>query len=259
MTNPNGWVDPIGAGAQPSRIDMGVDYTGNYKLYAMGSGVITNIYNSGWPGGTFIGLHLDSGQFMYYAENIQPTAGLQIGQRVKAGQLLGQAINAYPYTEIGWAAPPGTGNTMASEAGQAATGGDPGAHSTAYGVSMSDTIASLGGPAGQLQAGGIVGSVASGYPSDSSGNSGSGGSTASGCVPLIWLVYYAVCYTKEHRWHVSRRQRRNRRRENEIRVEGGSQETNEASLRDRARVVSFWRQKVKPEALKRNEAVVCCG
>ena len=50
------WTNPIGKGAKPSRIDMGVDYTGSFPLYALGSGTITNVYNSGWPGGKFIGL-----------------------------------------------------------------------------------------------------------------------------------------------------------------------------------------------------------
>lgn len=143
------FVNPIGRGAGPGRIDMGVDYTGIFDLYALGDGVITNTANSGWPGGTFIGLHLDEGRYVYYAENIAPAVAA--GQRVKAGQLVGRARGSYPFTEIGWAAPPGTGETMAAATGQSARGqseGDPGKYSTAYGVSFSDLVKSLGGPAG---------------------------------------------------------------------------------------------------------------
>lgn len=147
---PAGFVNPIGKGAGSGRIDMGVDYTGVFDLYALGAGTIRNVFNSGWPGGTFISLELDdSGRFVYYAENIAPA--VTIGQRVTAGQKVGHARGAYPYTEIGWAAPPGTGQTMAAATGQDKAGsahGDPGGYSTAYGVNFSNLVVSLGGPAG---------------------------------------------------------------------------------------------------------------
>jgi hypothetical protein len=179
-------VNPIGKGLKSARVDMGVDYTGSGPLYAMGSGTITSVSNSGWPGGTFIGLHLDSGQYMYYAENIAPA--VHIGQRVSAGQLVGTARGSYPFIEVGWAAPPGTGNTMASQAGQAATGGDPGAHATAYGESMSNLIKSLGGPPG-ITSGSVVGSVPSDYYSASPGAATSGASSGAGCLPMIYFAY----------------------------------------------------------------------
>lgn len=231
MSQPSssGWVNPIGAGAQPARVDMGVDYTGAYNLYAMGAGTITNLYNSGWPGGTFIGLKLDTGQYMYYAENIAVEAGLKIGQRVTAGQKLGTARNAYPYTEIGWASPPGTGETMAAATGEQLAGqsqkGDPGAFSTAYGVSMSNTIASLGGPAGILTPGGIQGTVSGNYPAgatlDASGQPTGDTTSAAGCAPLIWMVYCALVKAQESRWLISRRERRNRRSPHEARNRSG--------------------------------------
>jgi hypothetical protein len=185
------WVNPIGKGAQPARIDMGVDYTGAFPLYAMGAGTIVNVTNPQWPGGKFIGLHLDSGQYMYYAENIQPS--VHVGEKVSKGQLVGNAIGTYPYVEVGWAAPPGTGQTMAAQAGQQNKSGDPGAFSTAYGKNMSDVIASLGGPAGILTPGGVKGSVPAGF--DNPTASDTGGATLPGCIPLIgWIgwVYYAV-------------------------------------------------------------------
>lgn len=178
------FVNPIGKGLKPGRVDMGVDYTGHGPLYAMGSGTITSVKNAGWPGGTFIGLHLDTGQFMYYAENIIPH--VHLGQRVHAGQLVGTAVGTYPFVEIGWAASPGTGQTLAAQAGQAATGGDPGARPTAYGVNMSNLIKSLGGPAG-ITSGPVTGGIPanSGLPNTAQTT----GATLPGCVPLIYYIW----------------------------------------------------------------------
>jgi peptidase M23-like protein len=184
-------VNPIGRGLKSARVDMGVDYTGHGPLYAMGSGTIVNVKNAGWPGGTFIGLHLDTGQYMYYAENIIPH--VHKGQRVQAGQLVGTAVGTYPFVEVGWAAPPGTGQTLAAAKGQAATGGDPGEFPTAYGKNMSDLIRSLGGPPGI-----ISGPVKGGIPANSdlpnAGDVSTTGATMPGCVPLIyyvWVVFIA--------------------------------------------------------------------
>jgi hypothetical protein len=169
-------------------------------LYAIGSGTITNVYNTGWPGGKFIALKLSEGQYagkyVYYAENINPK--VKVGQQVKAGQLIGTAVGTYPYVEIGWAASPGSGGTMAAQAGEQAKGGDPGKYSTAYGVSMSNLIASLGGTPGVMTPGGIQGSVAQGYPQG--GAQGAAPVPASlasslsnlGCIPLIGWIYLLV-------------------------------------------------------------------
>jgi hypothetical protein len=186
------FVNPIGKGLKSARVDMGVDYEGTGSLYAMGPGVITSVYNAGWPGGTFLGLHLDSGQYMYYAEDIQPH--VSVGQRVQAGQLVGTATGGGSGIEVGWAAPPGTGQTMAASAGQAAKGSDPGEFPTAYGVSMSNLIKSLGGPPGIISGpitGGIPASQANLYGSGAA----SGGSSLGnlGCTPMIyWIGVYAV-------------------------------------------------------------------
>jgi hypothetical protein len=110
--NAKGLVNPIGPGLVPGRTDMGVDYTGSGPLYAIGDGTITNVYNRYWPGGVFIGLKLKStGQYVYYAENISPK--VRVGQTVKAGQQIGWANGGSPWIEVGWAAAPGTGNTLA--------------------------------------------------------------------------------------------------------------------------------------------------
>jgi murein DD-endopeptidase MepM/ murein hydrolase activator NlpD len=154
------YSNPIGAGLSPERIDMGVDYGGSGPLYALGSGTIANLYNSGWPGGTFLTIHLDSGQYVYYAEDIQPL--VNVGQKVTGGEHIANATGGSSGIEIGWAAPPGTGETMAASAGQQSKSGDPGSVSTAFGQLMSELIASLGGPAGKLQ-GAISGSIPSSF------------------------------------------------------------------------------------------------
>lgn len=195
MTTP--YVNPIGAGLHSARIDMGVDYTGAGPLYALGSGTIVNVANAGWPGGKFISLKLDSGpyagKYVFYAENI--IAKVRVGQHVTAGQLIGTAVGKYPFIEVGWAAPPGTGQTMAAAVGQQAKGGDPGEFSTAFGVSMSNLIKSLGGPGGILTPGGVRGTVSAGYPGagpTAQTTASLGGTTLPGCVPLIGVMYLAI-------------------------------------------------------------------
>jgi LysM repeat protein len=141
--------NPIGPGLTPGRVDMGVDYGGAGPVYALGNGKITSVYNPGWPGGGFIGLQLSdgSGRYVYYAEDISPA--VQVGQTVTAGQLIGHATGGG--IEVGLAAPPGTGQTMAAATGQDKAGlaqGDPGYYPTAYGVNFSNLIRSLGDPAG---------------------------------------------------------------------------------------------------------------
>lgn len=161
------FVNPIGKGLTPERVDMGVDYGGSGPLYALGSGTIVNTTNSGWPGGGFLALHLDTGQYVYYAEDIQ--ALVTSGQKVKAGEHIANATGGSSGIEVGFAAPPGTGETMAASAGQQAHVGDPGNVSTAYGALMSNLIASLGGPAGKLQ-GAISGSVPASFGISAKGN-----------------------------------------------------------------------------------------
>jgi murein DD-endopeptidase MepM/ murein hydrolase activator NlpD len=94
------YVNPIGKGLTVGRIDEGVDFAGSGPLYAMDSGTITGVYDSGWPGGVYINLKTDTGPNVYYAENIAPA--VKQGQRVKAGQLIGHARGQYPFIEIGW-------------------------------------------------------------------------------------------------------------------------------------------------------------
>jgi murein DD-endopeptidase MepM/ murein hydrolase activator NlpD len=147
--------NPIGSGLTPERVDMGVDFGGSGPLYALGHGQITQVYGlgggSGWPGGGWIGLKLDDGREMYYAEDISPV--VHAGQTVQAGQLIGHATGGSSGIELGWASGSGTG-TEAAALGQNKLGlshGDPGAYPTAMGVDMANLIHSLGGPLGIIK------------------------------------------------------------------------------------------------------------
>ena len=157
------YSSPIGSGASltPERVDMGVDYGGSGPLYALGSGTITNLTNSGWPNNTFLTLHLDQGQYagryVYYAEDLTPS--VSVGQHVNAGQQIAEATGGSSGIELGWASPPGTGNAL----GASQFSGD---NATAYGVSYSNLIASLGGKPG-IVSGPISGTVANPFPSAS--------------------------------------------------------------------------------------------
>jgi nucleoid-associated protein YgaU len=161
--------NPIGPGLIAGRIDMGVDFGGAGPLYALGSGTIVSVYNSGWPGGAFIVIALDSGQYVYYAEDVAPA--VVAGQRVAAGELIGHATGGGAGIEIGWA-DGAAGNTMAARYGQQSPVGDPGSRSTAYGASMNALLVSLGAPSGQLQ-GPVYGS-APGVAAARTGSSGAG-------------------------------------------------------------------------------------
>ena len=148
-----GYVNPLGPGLTPYRIDQGVDYNGPGDLYAIGSGNIVNLYDSGWPGGTYIKLHLDAGRYkgryVYYAEDVKPLVGLG---HVHAGQLIARCPAVKYCLEIGWAETSGH-NTMAYILGQSQAGlraGDPGAYPTACGVQFSQFIQSLGGTPGLM-------------------------------------------------------------------------------------------------------------
>ena len=152
-----GNADPVGGWARPERIDQGVDYGGAGPLYAISHGTITNLYNSGWPGGAFVGLRMDqgaeAGKYWYYAEDIAPLTN--IGATVQSGQHIANATGGSSGIEIGFAAPPGDGLSMASATGE--TKGA--ATATGWGVAASNFIKSLGGPGGILS-----GAVSGGTP-----------------------------------------------------------------------------------------------
>jgi hypothetical protein len=162
-----GYVNPLAdiQNLRPERIDMGVDYSGQGTIVAIGSGQITSIDNSGWPNGTFIEEKLTSGQYAgkdwYYAEDITPA--VQAGETVNAGEPLGRMFQGGSGIEVGWSVGTG-GTTLAASLGEIPSSGDPGAWSTAVGASASRLLQSLGAPPGVMQAGGPRGTMPAGYP-----------------------------------------------------------------------------------------------
>jgi hypothetical protein len=162
-----GYVNPLAhvQNLHPERIDMGVDYSGQGTIVAIGAGQITCIQNSGWPGGAFIEEKLTGGQYAgrdwYFAEDIAPA--VQVGQAVTAGEPLGQMFEGPDGIETGWSVGDG-GMTLAASLGQIPGAGDPGGWSSAAGASASRLLQSLGAPAGLMQAGGPHGTLPAGYP-----------------------------------------------------------------------------------------------
>lgn len=152
----SGLANPIAGNLSPERIDQGVDYGGSGPLYAVGAGTITNVYNSGWPGGTYIQLDLSGANLpdekVYYAEDINPT--VSVGQHVTAGQLIGYATGGSSGIEVGYASD-ATGESEARAAGQWGAAN----LSTGWGVAFSNLIQSLGGRGGIVH-GPVQGSVA---------------------------------------------------------------------------------------------------
>ena len=162
-----GYVNPLAhiQHLQPERIDMGVDYSGQGAIVAIGAGQITTVSNAGWPNGTFIEEKLTSGPYAgkdwYYAEDITPA--VQVGQTVNTGEPLGQMFQGGSGIETGWSVGD-SGTTLAASLGQIPSSGDPGAWSTAAGASASRLLQSLGAPPGVMQPGGPHGTMPAGYP-----------------------------------------------------------------------------------------------
>ena len=133
------------AALRPSRVDMGVDYTGYGPIWALGPGVVLSTTSSGWPGGTFVSYELTGGRaaglVVYVAEDLEPL--VSVGQEVTADTVLGTMYEGPSGIETGWADPSADGSTMAGDAGQFR-----GANATAFGTNFSALLASLGAPPG---------------------------------------------------------------------------------------------------------------
>jgi murein DD-endopeptidase MepM/ murein hydrolase activator NlpD len=145
-----GYANPFRAtgGLSPERIDSGVDYAGVGPVYAVGNGVVLNIYASDWPGGTFIAYQLSDGPakglVVYTAEDINPQ--VSVGSTVTPNTVIGQMYGGPHGIEIGWADGSAIPNAMARSAGQYHGG-----NSTAFGYNFSQLLQSLGAPGGILQ------------------------------------------------------------------------------------------------------------
>lgn len=154
-----------------SRIDQGVDYSGSGPIYAIGRGVVEEARGNdpGWLGG-YVRYRLTDGPFagqrIYVAEGISPAvhAGQHVGPNIVVAHMHGGI-------ETGFSS--GSELTLARTHGQAATGGDPGAHSSAFGVLFNNLIKHLGGKGGQLH-GPVKGKVPGGFGQIPAGTSSAG-------------------------------------------------------------------------------------
>jgi murein DD-endopeptidase MepM/ murein hydrolase activator NlpD len=161
---PDRYLDPLRdiRTLRPSRIDMGVDYTGYGPIYAIAAGVVLSTVSSGWPGGTFVSYRLTAGRasglVAYVAEDLVPL--VTIGQEVTPQTVLGTMYEGPSGIETGWADPAGNGNTMAGLARQFG-----GSNSAAFGINFSQLMASLGAPPGVMQSGPPVGVLPPDWPS----------------------------------------------------------------------------------------------
>jgi hypothetical protein len=149
------------AGLTPERIDQGVDYSGAGPVYAMGAGIVENVYNTGWPNGVFIAYELTAagpaqGDVVYVAEDITPL--VSVGEAVTAATQIGTEFEGPDGIETGWADPNALGQSIALAYGQW-----DGTDSTAFGVNFSQLLGALGAPPGIVE-GTVQGSLPGGWP-----------------------------------------------------------------------------------------------
>jgi hypothetical protein len=156
-SRPSDYVNPLArARVKPERIDQGVDYAGSGTLAAIGAARVTYVATtgSGWPG-SFIEYRLLNGMYagcyVYYAEGLNPAAGLRVGQTVAPGQPIASIISGWATgIELGWGAGISTA-TYAAKAHQWNATSDANSKASAAGKSFSALIASLGGPPGKVE------------------------------------------------------------------------------------------------------------
>lgn len=135
-----GYVAPF-AGATAGRIDQGQDFTlkPGAPIRAIGDAKITSIIPNWFKGQPLVAYDLTSGpakgRTVYVAEQIAPA--VKVGQRVKAGQVIGSYAKSGTGLELGWARP--SGETLAH-----ATTGYVEGQVTAAGQSFSSFLSSLG-------------------------------------------------------------------------------------------------------------------
>ncbi len=104
-----GMVFPLQGNFTWGRTDMGVDFGGTARIAAMGDAVIQSTGAPGWPGGGGVVYRLLSGApnvsptspYIYNFEHVTPT--VHPGQKVKAGQVIGNLLAGFPGLEMGFA------------------------------------------------------------------------------------------------------------------------------------------------------------
>ncbi len=154
---PGHYVNPLaGASVTPERVDQGVDYSGSGTLGAIGAGKVTYVGTSGtgWPG-AFVEYQLsdgpDAGRYVYYAEGVNPAAGLHVGETLSPGQPVAHIISGSSSgIEIGWGSGVGT-QPLAQALGQWSGSDDSNSVASPAGKDFSSLIAQLGGPPGKVE------------------------------------------------------------------------------------------------------------
>ena len=158
----DGYLNPLRAltSLVPQEIDQGVDYCASGPIYALGNGVVVNLFDPGWPSGVFISYRLSSGPakglYVYVAENVTPH--VSIGERVTATTIVGIIHDAKTCVETGWADAPASPERAAGHAQYN------GKNSTAYGLNFSSLLQALGARPGLPQNDGPPGSLPPGWP-----------------------------------------------------------------------------------------------
>jgi hypothetical protein len=157
------------SGLVPERDDMGVDFSGTGPIYAIGDGVVTDVYNgtAAWPGGGWVSYRLTDGPAagltVYVAEDVTPT--VSVGQTVTPDTVICNMFQGYDGIETGWAWA-GYGDT--AEASSPAAGGV-GYFPTQLGVNFDELLIALGVPAAPNRYESPSGLLPAGYSTDWAG------------------------------------------------------------------------------------------
>jgi hypothetical protein len=158
----DGYLNPLRAltSLVPQEIDQGVDYCGSGPIYALGDGVVKNLYSNQWPSGVFISYQLNGGPakglYVYVAENVTPE--VTIGEKVTPTTELGVLNDAKTCLETGWADPPASPERAMGHVEYN------GKNSTAYGLNFSALLQALGARPGLPQPDGPPGPLAPRWP-----------------------------------------------------------------------------------------------
>ncbi len=144
----------------PQEVDQGVDYCGLGPVFAIGDGVVTNVYDAGWPSGVFISYRLSDGpavgRAVYVAENLTPR--VSVGVAVTPATVLGAVHDAKTCLETGWARPTGrAGYAMGFNQFD-------GRNSTAFGLNFNALLEDLGVRPGLPQPVGSPGTLPASWP-----------------------------------------------------------------------------------------------
>ena len=159
------YVNPLRevANLEPSRMDMGVDYSGSGPILAIGRAKVVLATDklagpeSCWgktcvppPGDMIVYRLLDgpfAGKYVYVVEHI--TIGVKAGETVTAGERIATLHEGSPNLEMGWASGRAT-QTLAVARGHQGRGVDPGGWSSIEGRNFNSLLVWLGAPSGYV-------------------------------------------------------------------------------------------------------------